>query len=998
MEAFFIFVLIVGFIAVLIRQSQLNGRLRELEELYQRLLRSQPQMPVAPVQLPAAPRPVPVAPAVVPAPPSMAKTAEPPVAAQQSAPSAAAPYTYRPTYVPPSPNTIPPPTFTAAVPVREPKPHISLEARLGQNWLNKLGITAMVVGIACYLGYELQHVGPLGKSLAGLAIALGILGLGVFLERKAQYRVFARACLGGGWALLFFLSFAIYHLPLLQVLHSSLADLVLMMLVAAGMVTHSLRYRSQTVTTLAFFLALLTVGISDVTVFSLVAGALLTAALAVIVARERWFLLGLFGVIGVYLNHFLWLHRVLPQGGRVGHPFAEFVPSAALLLAYWLTFRLVYVFRAPLADGEGVPDYRQQQGVAGSAAILNSVGLLALLKYQSSHPEWAFAGLLAFGTVELVLALVARVSIKGKPRNRPAFVVLSTLASVMLLAAVPFRFQGASWSLLWLLEAEALFVAGIRLPEVVFRRLGVLASLATGALLALGGFVILAAGDAVVKLPAAPHHPALVLMTAALVLWVNAEVMTRLRPTVAEGEFDGAALRVGSYAAGLLAVLGLTIAFTGNYAWIAVAWLVLSRVLSEVGDRAASRDLTVQGDLIALAAVVRVVAVNLAIDPHKTTTMLGVGVSLQLLTVGIGAALLYAGARRKADADGFGAVAQAAYTWVAGALVATLCWYQLSAIWLAVAWGGFAVVLFEVGLRARKSYLRQQAFALLAAGFVRVLVANLNWVSGDLPHPAGTLSPAVYTVVPLIAVFAWVYERAQRSEEATAFDKLAGTLAAWGGLIAAGSLLYTEVRAEWVMVAWTLMAIAVLALAAALKREMFVAQAFVVLAGVLVRGLGVLFLETPAAGFVHSRWFTVGMSCALLLAALPVAFAVRRHAEGLSSDVLAPLLRRPEQPFFFVPLLLLTLLLYVQLSGGAITMGWVGLGLATFLFALAVKERSYRLSGLGLLLLGVAKVLAWDVWHAPPAERYLTLILMGAALLLVSFLYSRYKETLLKLL
>ena len=46
-----------------------------------------------------------------------------------------------------------------------------------------------------------------------------------------------------------------------------------MLVVAAGMVAHSLRYHSQTITTLAFLLALLTVGISDVTVFSLVAGA-----------------------------------------------------------------------------------------------------------------------------------------------------------------------------------------------------------------------------------------------------------------------------------------------------------------------------------------------------------------------------------------------------------------------------------------------------------------------------------------------------------------------------------------------------------------------------------------------------------------------------------------------------------------------------------------------------------------------------------------------------
>jgi uncharacterized membrane protein len=81
-----------------------------------------------------------------------------------------------------------------------------------------------------------------------------------------------------------------------------------------------------------------------------------------------------------------------------------------------------------------------------------------------------------------------------------------------------------------------------------------------------------------------------------------------------------------------------------------------------------------------------------------------------------------------------------------------------------------------------------------------------------------------------------------------------------------------------------------------------------------------------------------------------------------------------------------------------ITIGWSAQGVLVFLFALTVKERSYRLAGLALLLLGVAKILTVDIWHANPSDRYITLIVMGAALLSVSFLYSRYRETLLRFL
>jgi len=51
------------------------------------------------------------------------------------------------------------------------------------------------------------------------------------------------------------------------------------------------------------------------------------------------------------------------------------------------------------------------------------------------------------------------------------------------------------------------------------------------------------------------------------------------------------------------------------------------------------------------------------------------------------------------------------------------------------------------------------------------------------------------------------------------------------------------------------------------------------------------------------------------------------------------------------------------------------------------------LTGLGLLLLCVGKIMTMDVWHLQPRDRYITLIIVGAALLLVSYMYSRYRET-----
>jgi len=80
------------------------------------------------------------------------------------------------------------------------------------------------------------------------------------------------------------------------------------------------------------------------------------------------------------------------------------------------------------------------------------------------------------------------------------------------------------------------------------------------------------------------------------------------------------------------------------------------------------------------------------------------------------------------------------------------------------------------------------------------------------------------------------------------------------------------------------------------------------------------------------------------------------------------------------------------MRAGMVTVSWGIEGVLIVLLALAVKERSFRLTGLGILLLCVAKVMALDVWGLQARDRYITMIIVGAALVFVSFLYTRYRD------
>jgi hypothetical protein len=498
-----------------------------------------------------------------------------------------------------------------------------------------------------------------------------------------------------------------YHVSATHILSSQAVDLVLMMLVAVGMIWHSLLYKSQVVTSLAFLLAFCTVGISHVTIFSLVAGLLLALGLVYVTSRQRWYELELAGLVSVYLNHFVWLQRVLPEGGQPGHPFPEFFASAALLLLYWLIFRVAYVLRSPRNTREEL--------ISSVTAILNAAGLLSLLKYQSSHPEWAFGGLLALGTAEMLFALYAR------RRFRAAFIVLSSIASVFLLAAVPFRFSGSNWSIFWLLEAEVLFLTGLRMEERVFRRLGLIAGFAAAIQLALADvYPIFQLRQ---TQPDIHRHLAIsiALICGAIVYWFNSQFAPRRWPEIGESQGDSSVLRFMSYL-GLLAAMGaLWVFFPGSVT--VVAWMLLAVLLGLVAEKLASADLTLQADMLAASAFVRILVINLFISGHWGF------LSQRAVTVALCAGLFYCCTRRKSGSDVLhAAYVPAAYSWGSSTLLGLLVWYELRPVSVAVGWGVLGLILFEIGLVRRRSYPRRlDSFMQLRAQYSKPSSRLFEW-------------------------------------------------------------------------------------------------------------------------------------------------------------------------------------------------------------------------------------------------------------------------------
>lgn len=339
------------------------------------------------------------------------------------------------------------------------------------------------------------------------------------------------------------------------------------------------------------------------------------------------------------------------------------------------------------------------------------------------------------------------------------------------------------------------------------------------------------------------------------------------------------------------------------------------------------------------------------------------------------------------------------YTWAASFLLGLLAWYELRSVGVAVAWMMGGLVLLEAGLGRKSVQLRMQAYVAFEASFLRMWFVNLN-ASGS----PGEVSPRFLTVVPLAMALFYAYWRLQRAanELSDGEKKLrAAESCCWLGTITIIALIRFELAADWVATAWAAGVFGLLAVCWRSGRRVFLHQGLLIGAAVLLRTILHNFYERSyfPAPMLESRWVCVGTTVGLLFLCLPIAFRLRRKdqedmPERTITRVLELVSRRPEQVIFFIALGLLTTLLGLEMRHGMVTLAWGVEGVAVFLVALWSGERSFRLSGLGLLLLCTVKIIAMDVWGLNALDRYLTLIVLGVALLLVSFLYTRNRETL----
>jgi len=371
---------------------------------------------------------------------------------------------------PPQVASMPPerPIFGFSAPAK-PEDSRSLESRIGSQWLNRVGILAVLIGMAWFLKLAIDNhwIGPLGRVLLGLVAGAGLIAWSERF-RNHGYAAFSYSLKAVGSGILYlslWAGFSLFHL-----MPSGAAFAAMIVVTAfngfmAWVEDAELLALYAVIGGISTPLLLSTGENHEVALFTYLL--LLDVAVLVLVALRPWSRL-LFGAfVGTVLLVTGWWfdYYSVAQSGRT----AFFLSCFFLIFA--LAPRLVRV-RSEEASGFSGWDNLARVLLPIANAALGFIGFYGLIDRPGT--DWAGPWLaVAFAAFYL---LMLRLPAQGRLKASPALLSALHLATavVFLTIAIPLKGEGRWLPIGWLVEGAALLWVASRVRSVLLRVLAVL--------------------------------------------------------------------------------------------------------------------------------------------------------------------------------------------------------------------------------------------------------------------------------------------------------------------------------------------------------------------------------------------------------------------------------------------------------------------------------------------------------------------------------------------
>ena len=297
------------------------------------------------------------------------------------------------------------------------------------------------------------------------------------------------------------------------------------------------------------------------------------------------------------------------------------------------------------------------------------------------------------------------------------------------------------------------------------------------------------------------------------------------------------------------------------------------------------------------------------------------------------------------------------------------------------------MLYFAVASRTRSSVWKAHGHLILAASAVSLFMYNFWYADlGYLPRAA--------TALPVVACLAYSYLKHLQPERDGLFWQVAPLIHFYSAVTIVATLLLTVLVSSWVVLGWALLGLALLWRWRRNASVHFCLASVCLSVATVLRGLTTnLFTYNPDFG---AAGWALPLSCIVLLASY---WLVRRHElkNGKDSQLFPKgweWAQWGRLGWLFSAITLATAFSSIASEGTLLTvflsieaLFWVALGLW-------LKEPSARYTGLGLFGVCMLKLFLHDMGDLSGLPRIGSFVVLGVALIAVSYGYTRYRERL----
>jgi uncharacterized membrane protein len=368
--------------------------------------------------------------------------------------------------VPPSKKTEPyQPNFRSNT--ARPKQRSSWEEFVGKNLASKVGILVTIVGIFIGARYAIEHnlVSPIVRIVSGYLSGTTLIVLAIFLKKK--YEAYSSVLMGGGLAVLYFITYTAYSF---YGLLPQLTSFMLMLIFTVATVYASLVYNRVVIAHLglvgAYAIPFL---LSDNSgryfiLFSYIT--IINAGILVLAFRKYWkslFYSAFFLTWAIYIAWYLAYYDV-------EHFTMAFAFSSIFFASFYFTFLAYKLVKKENYGADAV------MILLSNAFIFYGLGYNTLVESESNDQS---TGL--FTIINAAIHFGVSQLIRPRLADRALYYLVFGLAIVFITIAIPVQFDGNWVTLLWIAEAVLMFVIGRTRGVATYEKL-------SGILLLLGVF------------------------------------------------------------------------------------------------------------------------------------------------------------------------------------------------------------------------------------------------------------------------------------------------------------------------------------------------------------------------------------------------------------------------------------------------------------------------------------------------------------------------------